>query len=458
MELRDELAGVPWAELEHAYGPAQDTPRALLDLLSPDGEVYRRALSSLWASICHQGSVYEASCAAVPFLIEIVRQVPIERKPTILYLLAGLAHRDWYANQDKRFLMVDHEMILEHPRAPLGHKWWSIGAFVREGNQFHEPQWMERAHQLVGEGIPDYLSLLDADEASIVMAALYVLSGFRERSESIVPGVQALLSRAHDPFAQASALLGLGALLPADSPLWEQFRSYAEDTGMAHPLTRFAAALGLAWYQPGTITRYAVECMIEAMVSPQRLDELFHVLHWGDDHVHLEACDALSQLGAPRGLDGLVTALERGADHWRIVDTVRVAEAVLDVAFFGARVHDRYWSITTSDRSKFSIERVARMLHEGDNSPYEERYYYNYGTSYDGSGELKITCNGYGEREADELKERFAREGSEGLSSAERRALEAVLRCESLWQVPHDLLRIYGLPTSRDELEQFLAG
>lgn len=58
---------VDWTSLHHAYGGAGDVP-ALLNSLTPDpaNEVW----AELWSRICHQGSVYTASFAALPALAE----------------------------------------------------------------------------------------------------------------------------------------------------------------------------------------------------------------------------------------------------------------------------------------------------------------------------------------------------------------------------------------------------
>jgi len=68
-----------------------------------------------------------------------------------------------------------------------------------------------------------------------------------------------------------------------------------------------------------------------------------------------------------------------------------------------------------------------------------------------------IECFGYDEYEAEQLQRRFEREGSQTLSDTQRQAVEAVLWCEQLWQVESDFLKMYGLPTKREQLEQFLA-
>jgi hypothetical protein len=58
---------VDWTSLRHAYGAADDVP-ALLNKLTPDpaDEVW----AELWSRICHQGSVYSASFAALPALAD----------------------------------------------------------------------------------------------------------------------------------------------------------------------------------------------------------------------------------------------------------------------------------------------------------------------------------------------------------------------------------------------------
>ncbi|MFF3748894.1 hypothetical protein ACFYYH_00305 [Streptomyces sp. NPDC002018] len=71
MDLVQVFAGLdaqPWAELEHAYGSAEDVPGLLRALASEDEEEAAEALGELYGSIFHQGSVYGATARAVPYL------------------------------------------------------------------------------------------------------------------------------------------------------------------------------------------------------------------------------------------------------------------------------------------------------------------------------------------------------------------------------------------------------
>ncbi|MGF0669202.1 hypothetical protein ACQRWG_15410 [Stenotrophomonas maltophilia] len=58
-----------WAELQHAYGAADDIPELLANLSIPKGErseddSIEDTWEELWSSLCHQGDVYSASFAA----------------------------------------------------------------------------------------------------------------------------------------------------------------------------------------------------------------------------------------------------------------------------------------------------------------------------------------------------------------------------------------------------------
>ncbi|MGW7202155.1 hypothetical protein [Streptomyces sp. NPDC054837] len=84
------MTTINWAELTHAYGSAEDIPGLFAQLGGPDdGKVW----NDLWSALCHQGSVYEASWAAMPVLADIARgRAPGE--PLQAVLMAGLITTD----------------------------------------------------------------------------------------------------------------------------------------------------------------------------------------------------------------------------------------------------------------------------------------------------------------------------------------------------------------------------
>ena len=89
----DGLDGIDWSGLHHAYGLATDVPGHLRALAGEDQEARDEALSWLFGTIWHQGTVYEATASAVPFLARIARQdrLPPDDRAMVVALLGAIA-------------------------------------------------------------------------------------------------------------------------------------------------------------------------------------------------------------------------------------------------------------------------------------------------------------------------------------------------------------------------------
>ncbi|MDQ0313385.1 hypothetical protein J2S46_008038 [Kitasatospora herbaricolor] len=69
---RSLIEDTDWSSLEHAYGPAQDTPLRLIQLLAEEPEVQAEALGPLDMSVLHQDSLYSATAPAALFIATIL--------------------------------------------------------------------------------------------------------------------------------------------------------------------------------------------------------------------------------------------------------------------------------------------------------------------------------------------------------------------------------------------------
>ncbi|MER8235673.1 hypothetical protein [Streptomyces sp. NPDC094049] len=88
----DGLDAFPWASSSHAYGSAEDIPDLLRALTGTDPDEGDEALSELYGSVLHQGTVYAASAEAVPFLTRIAAVG--HRTADVLRLLGGMAESE----------------------------------------------------------------------------------------------------------------------------------------------------------------------------------------------------------------------------------------------------------------------------------------------------------------------------------------------------------------------------
>ncbi|MFE9168832.1 hypothetical protein ACFYNZ_04765 [Streptomyces kebangsaanensis] len=88
----DALDSHPWSSFSHAYGSAEDLPDLLRALAGADADVAGEALSELYGSVLHQGTVYAASAEVAPFLAGIAAAG--HRVADVLMLLGGMAESE----------------------------------------------------------------------------------------------------------------------------------------------------------------------------------------------------------------------------------------------------------------------------------------------------------------------------------------------------------------------------
>lgn len=178
-----ELAGLhelPWGSLEHAYGPAGGVPGMLESLSSPAQEDRVWALDALEACIHHQGSVFSASTAAVPFLIDLagcdgVGRPAVADRHDILVLLAGLA------------VHQPSSCLIEGAR-----------------------RWQSEAFAAVAEGGATYMRLLADPDPLVRTGAAFVLSFVEPAAPDVLAALRAALAVEPDRRARSSLLLATG--------------------------------------------------------------------------------------------------------------------------------------------------------------------------------------------------------------------------------------------------------
>ena len=88
-ELLADLASVAWPTLDHAYGPALDTPQHLRVLMADDDRLRADALELLGESVLHQGSVYAATAPAMRFVRRLALDPRVPGRPALLGLLTA---------------------------------------------------------------------------------------------------------------------------------------------------------------------------------------------------------------------------------------------------------------------------------------------------------------------------------------------------------------------------------
>ncbi|MFE0552071.1 hypothetical protein ACFW3A_21825 [Streptomyces pilosus] len=252
------LDDVDWAGLSHAYESAHDVPGHIRTLCGSDDEARKKAFSSLFSSIFHQGSRYSASPVAVPFLARIALAGPEAAREDTMWLLTRLAV-DWHDEYDvttginvagwraaaaevgpEELLPWYEEQLAAATDADQRTQLQEIRDWVAAGNS-PDARWSAlQSYDAVLAELPGLLVLLDDDDARLRTRIAYLLAWFPEFSTTSLPRLLTLAAHEKDPVTAATALLAAGLVGPSSTA--EDITPYLDATD---PLMRWAAATAL---------------------------------------------------------------------------------------------------------------------------------------------------------------------------------------------------------------------
>jgi hypothetical protein len=220
--LLERLDSVPWKDLHHAYGPATDVPDLMRAIASGDEVARNKAWHALHGNVWHQGTVWQATPHAVPFLVELLLGDVSERERVVTYLgrLAAGTPADGEADAPVGSDADEAEREL----------WERHGRAGRD----------TRAAVLRGLGV--YRRELESDSAPVRVAACFLLGQLRAVATTVAPWIEPRLEDP-DQGVAASAVFALGALVAEVTALRDPLERRARD---ARPLVRLAAAMALA--------------------------------------------------------------------------------------------------------------------------------------------------------------------------------------------------------------------
>jgi HEAT repeat protein len=235
--MLDALDQIEWDQLSHAYGKATDVPDLLRALASDKKEICDDALHQLYSNIWHQGTVYQATAYAVPFLIELLDAPAVLCRAEILALLQALASGSSYLDVHQGMDWYRNERQTERFQTEIR----------------RELDWVRAAHVAVLEGTPVYLRLLSHAEPSVRVLAPYVLGICRERAQEIEPALRVRVAIEDDPEVKASIFMALAQLWrwtgrpeaprPANATQQHSYLANVIRRQAESPLVRFVAAL-----------------------------------------------------------------------------------------------------------------------------------------------------------------------------------------------------------------------
>lgn len=327
--MLDTLDDIDWGRLEHAYGSAADVPDMIRRLADPDEDVRDEAFYEAYGNIFHQGSRYQATAPAVPFLLELLAAPDYPSRDSLLYLLAALT-----IGYDDIFIPGGLHPELAYWRAR--HE-----QLTREGDESEtwpsEADWLgwtTDIYDAVSEGLPRFIDAL-ADESEAVRAAsAYLLAWLPEARHASSAPLLNTAQRDEDDDVRATALISLALSTPPGST---ELHAHADAIGVLlddpAPVVRFGAAFALAARLPDHPARAkALDVLIEAVGLAGEEDGAHWSLPFHDGDFGSVAADLLVAVAADDA-ETIVDALLPAIDTMSTPQAAHVATAGLQLVF-----------------------------------------------------------------------------------------------------------------------------
>lgn len=177
--MLNDLELVPWQSLRHAFGDAREVPRLLRDLGGSDREQRQTALKDLFACLLHQGSVYEATARAVPFLFELLADPSTPERSWIAFLLASIGDGQGY-------LKVHTSLDEQRWRQLLAERGTTLEAELER-----EDEVVRGVRLAIGRGIEQLLPFLKDSQSEIRAAVARAAGQFPARAAELLPALEA---------------------------------------------------------------------------------------------------------------------------------------------------------------------------------------------------------------------------------------------------------------------------
>lgn len=261
--MLEGLDSIDWKSLEHAYGEASDVPELIRSLASEDSEVRAQALWNLYGNIFHQGTRYEATAYAVPFIFELLMEPSVFDKTKLIKYLIDLALGFPNAHLPYGFNLKTWQERLQYWREKE----------QEEELSSDEKYWIKvlkayvSSYKAVLEKSELFLKFITNKDEEIRVNATFALAWFREKATLFAPEVRKILKKENNPKNIANLILTLGMLdfYLEDSKDIELFRKYLSEE--PSELIQISSAIALATILKEKINDEVVEFLLNKILE-----------------------------------------------------------------------------------------------------------------------------------------------------------------------------------------------
>lgn len=275
--MLDGLDDINWSQFKHAYGNASDVPDDIRALLSPDAETVSDALGRCCGNLHHQGTVYEATAYAVPFLVEFLTLTDFPEKLNLLYYLIEFTNGHSYLDVHQRHYDIEE----------------------RESDDFkrrlaQELQWVQAAYDAVANHLDVYFHLMDEAEEEIRCLVIELLGQLPSNQADILPRFKQTLSTETSILVKASILHAMRYF----SGVVDDLMPYTHVD--VPPLMRFCAAESIMYRSKDETPQVIIDLLMDMFIPDDVMETQYWELPWQDGSISLAISMNIRQLSSER--------------------------------------------------------------------------------------------------------------------------------------------------------------
>lgn len=275
--MLEALESIDWSHYCHAYGPAADIPKLIRALTSSDTEVRQRAHYTLRNNLSHQGTRWEASHLAVPFLCELVKDRSTPDRSSVMSCMFYIALGDnWLDDSTLPYPSRRFDAAENMVAADYHHK--TLIMYDDEGKQLDDTTvdtlaliWERDAYTAMSKCAHVLLTLGMDDDSALAKVAIASIPWFPNIHQDAVPVLIKLLSTHPSLETRATALLAAGLL---HTPTPDLIKSIVRDTLDSSPphLLQLSGAIALAFLKGADVDSRVLDLLVDAEVWREEMN------------------------------------------------------------------------------------------------------------------------------------------------------------------------------------------
>jgi tetratricopeptide (TPR) repeat protein len=272
-EWFDALWQIGWSEIEDASESGHRVPHLLLGLLAENEDLSDHVYTALYWHLCHQGTVYPATAAAIPFMMTLCQYERTPNLPALLNFLRNTGAQP--AATLEEAAAEGHDAIVD-------------------------------CHAALTSAVEIFITLLEHREPMVRALASTLVAAAYDRADEMAGVLSSRLGREDSEMVRTSFLFSLARLASADA-------MFVVDAQLASgsPLVATAAALALVMARGEQSGQAVADRLVSTLVGfSDEMAETYAESPWADEHLVTEIAQALSY-GTPgdEALDRLCAAM-----------------------------------------------------------------------------------------------------------------------------------------------------